>query len=313
MAANAAAQWINSVFGGFDIAVSTFIYNLFYPLGNFFTPFFEFISFLAHDGIPLIIFSIILIIFKKTRRFGTAMLISIAVGALFTNCCLKILIARPRPYADTASYFYSKWLTVGMNMESDKSFPSGHTTAAFALCTAVFLCGNRKKSWTAYIFAILIGISRIYLMVHFPSDVVAGVIVGIIAGIIGTAISMKIPYKWYGSRVFKTLSSDSISDIEHTEDFESSQKFKSICPGKLGIYFTKSMSTIFIPYDQIERVFIRIREIHGDDFGPYQYFTFILKKDGKEIINDVNFSDEKTAKNLIQEIKKCNPDITVGI
>ena len=81
--------------------------------------------------------------------------------------------------------------------------PSGHTTAAFATMTAVFMVGDKRVSWTAYIFAILMGLARIYLVVHFPSDVVAGIIVGIIAGVLGTILSRKLPEKFYDKNIFQ--------------------------------------------------------------------------------------------------------------
>lgn len=193
MELSAAALWINTTFAGFDMGLTLAIHKLYFIAGWFFTPLFEFISFLGHDGIPLIILSVVLMFFKKTRRFGIAMGLSLAIGAIITNCVLKVLIARPRPYADTASVFHQLWLTVGQNMESDKSFPSGHTTAAFASMTAVFLVGRKNISWTAFIFAVLMAIARVYLVVHFPSDVVAGIIVGLAAGFLGTFASRKLP------------------------------------------------------------------------------------------------------------------------
>ncbi len=192
------AIWLNTVFAGFDLGITSAIYNLLYPLHGFFTPFMEFISFLGHDGIPLILLSLVLMFFKKTRRYGTAMLFGLAIGAIFTNCVLKVLIARARPYADASSPFYQMWLTVGQNMESDKSFPSGHTTAAFDSMVALFLTMDRKKRirWTTFIFAFLMGISRIYLCVHFPTDVIAGMVVGIVAGILGALANSKLPRVW---------------------------------------------------------------------------------------------------------------------
>lgn len=199
MEINAAAMWINSAFADIDLAVTWAIHGLYDLAGGFFTPFFEFISFLGWNGFLLILLSAALILVKKTRRFGTAMLIGLALGAFLTNCVLKIAIARPRPYTDEASMYNAFWKLVGMNTESDKSFPSGHTTAAFAAMTAVYLVGNKRISWTAYIFAFLMGISRIYLVVHFPSDVIAGMIVGIVSGIIGTVVASKLPSKYYRS------------------------------------------------------------------------------------------------------------------
>lgn len=197
MEATGFALWLNTAFASFDLATAMLIHKLYTLAGGFFTPFFNFISFLGHDGIPLIIFSIILILFRKTRKYGTAMLLGLAIGAIFTNCVLKVLIARPRPYADINGAFYQLWLTVGQNTESDKSFPSGHTTAAFDSMTPVFLVGNKKYSWAAYIFAILMAISRIYLVVHYATDVIGGIIVGLAAGVIGYCICIRLPEVWY--------------------------------------------------------------------------------------------------------------------
>ena len=201
MTASPVAVWLNTSFAAFDAAVAVYVHRLYELAPQFFTPFFEFISFLGKGGIFLIILSILLILFKKTRRYGTAMLLALAIGALFTNCFLKIVIARPRPYTDTSSIFYSLWQTVNMHVESDKSFPSGHTCAAFAAMTAVFFVGNKKYSWTAFIFAILMGVSRVYLVVHYFTDVLGGMVVGIIAGCIGYVISIRLPRVWYNWEV----------------------------------------------------------------------------------------------------------------
>jgi membrane-associated phospholipid phosphatase len=214
MELTASAAWLNTVFAGFDQSITIAVHELYNLGGGFFTPFFEFISFLGKGGVPLIILSLILALYKPTRRFGTAMCISLAVGALITNCCLKILIARPRPYADESSIFYQFWLLVGQNIESDKSFPSGHTTAAFASMTAVFLVGDKRWSWTAYIFAFLMAVARIYLCVHFPSDVLGGIIVGLIGGIAGTLIAQRFPSKWYEKELFRKAGEEKCSDSE---------------------------------------------------------------------------------------------------
>lgn len=203
MQLTAAALWLNTVFAGFDQSVTAAVHQLYQAAGGFLTPFMELISFLGKDGIILVILSLLLMFFKKTRRFGTAMLFGVAIGALFTNCFLKIVVARPRPYADENSFFYQLWLVMGQHVESDKSFPSGHTTAAFATMVPVFLVGNKKVSWTALIFAFLMGLSRIYLVVHFPSDVLGGLIVGTIAGILGTLLSRKLPQRYFEAELMR--------------------------------------------------------------------------------------------------------------
>lgn len=199
MELTAAALWLNTTFAAFDQSITLLVHQLYTMAGGFFTPFFEFISLLGKGGIFLVLLSLALMFYRPTRRFGTAMLFGVAIGALFTNVFLKVIIARPRPYADESSIFYQLWLLVGQNVESDKSFPSGHTTAAFSTMTALFLMGNKKYSWTAFIFAFLMGLARIYLVVHFPSDVLGGIIVGLVAGCLGALIANKLPEGWYGS------------------------------------------------------------------------------------------------------------------
>ena len=198
MQATAAAMWLNTAFAGFDQTVTAAVHRLYDAAGWFFSPFLELISLMGKGGIFLILLSFCLMFFKKTRRFGTAMLLGVAIGALFTNLFIKVVIARPRPYADENGFFYPLWQLMGSHTESDKSFPSGHTTAAFASMTPVFLLGKKRVSWTALLFGLLMGLSRIYLVVHYPSDVLGGLIVGVIAGVIGTLIAANaIPKRFY--------------------------------------------------------------------------------------------------------------------
>ncbi|MBR5095161.1 MAG: phosphatase PAP2 family protein [Oscillospiraceae bacterium] len=190
-----AAEWINAVFAEFDMNITLFIHQLYELGGNLMTTIMEIISLLGKSGIFLIILSLILAFFKKTRRFGTAMCIGLFLGAVFVNLYLKIAIARPRPY--TIDFYKQLWMLVGQNVESDFCFPSGHTNAAFAAMVPVFILGNKKASWLALVFGVLMGISRVYLVVHYPSDVVAGMITGTIAGLLGTIFSMLAPRFWY--------------------------------------------------------------------------------------------------------------------
>lgn len=203
MQVSAAALWINAFFYGFDITITQLVHKLYDLSGPFFSGFFDFISFLGKDGIILILLSIGLCFFNKTRKVGTVMLLSLAIGALLTNCCFKILVARPRPYMDSESIYYKYWLVVGQRVESDKSFPSGHTTAAFAAMTGIFLTCDKRYSWTAFIFGVLMGIARIYLCVHYPSDVLGGTIVGIASSILALIIAQKLPERYYSSNWIK--------------------------------------------------------------------------------------------------------------
>ena len=201
MTLTAGAEWLNATFSAFDIGITMAVHKLYEACGAWMTPVMELISLLGKGGIFLIILSLFLLFHRPTRRYGTAMAISLALGAIVVNLWLKVVIARPRPYADINGMFYPLWLMLGSHTESDFSFPSGHTNAAFATMVPVFLLGKKNWSWLALLFAVLMGISRIYLVVHFPSDVLGGLITGSLAGIVGTLITQLIPsssgwYRW---------------------------------------------------------------------------------------------------------------------
>lgn len=187
------ALWLDSVFSGFDLAVTLFVHNLAEWGGAFFTPFFEGVSILGSGAVFLILLSLCLLAIKKTRRAGLTMLLAIALGALVTNLCLKPLVGRLRPYADAAGQYYELWLSVGQAVESDYSFPSGHTTAACAASMAAFLGFDKRWSWLCFLFAALMAVARLYLVVHYATDVLAGILVGSLAGLAAAAIVKKIP------------------------------------------------------------------------------------------------------------------------
>lgn len=140
------------------------------------------ISLLAEIGLLFIVIGLILCIFKKHRRVGIAILISLTIGVLVSNICLKLTIQRERPFTNIGSDFFKWWLDAGSVHESGYSFPSGHTTASTAFAVALFLNTPKNKSWPILFLPALMLCSRTYLMVHFFTDCLAGMGVGIIAG-----------------------------------------------------------------------------------------------------------------------------------
>lgn len=178
---------LNNTFNSFDYSILNFWHTFAINTSGVFNIIFELISLIAEKGILFILLSIILMLFKDTRKYGICMFGAIALGAIITNLTLKDAIARPRPY--TIDTYKSWWELVGAIKESDFSFPSGHTTATFAALTSLILLLKSRKKWLLIIPMLLVGISRNYLMVHYPTDVIAGAIVGLLSALIAYIIT----------------------------------------------------------------------------------------------------------------------------
>lgn len=188
---------IDKTFYGFD----TFVYTLFGAIQNgFFTLVAKIFTSFGDEAfvIPMAILGIVLCFFKKTRKYGFALIFAIAIGTIVTNVLVKPAVLRIRPYntLQTTDFWekYSVWYKgAGALSESDYSFPSGHTTAAFEMAIATALClrsdGKKGLSFIPPVIAICVMCSRVYLMVHYATDVLAGFIVGSCAGAIAYLLS----------------------------------------------------------------------------------------------------------------------------
>lgn len=135
---------------------------------------------LGNGGLLFIAAAVLLLLFRKTRRAGAAAGLGLGLGALMTNLLIKPMAARPRPWVTMAD-----WQPLLMSSDPH-SFPSGHTTAAFAFAAAIcVLLPVRWAKAAALLAAALMGFSRLYVGVHFPTDVLAGALVGTVCGIFG--------------------------------------------------------------------------------------------------------------------------------
>lgn len=137
-------------------------------------PFWTGITSLGDKGWSWLALSLLLIVFPKTRKIGIMALSAMALCALVTNVCLKNLVARPRPYTQIPG------LTALIPAQVDWSFPSGHTTASFASAGIYLQTLPRKYGIPALILAALIAFSRLYVGVHYPTDVLAGMLIGLL-------------------------------------------------------------------------------------------------------------------------------------
>jgi undecaprenyl-diphosphatase len=133
---------------------------------------------------------VILPFFKKYRRYGIFVLVAMLLCSLIGNEILKPIVARARPYhIDTA-------IELLVERPSSFSFPSGHTCSS-AVGATVLTLANKKFGYAAIPVAALIAFSRLYVFVHFPTDVLAGAILGIGLGLV---VSI------FGNKLFDKLS-----------------------------------------------------------------------------------------------------------
>ena len=126
---------------------------------------------LGDDGIIWIVLGLVLLIPRKTRKCGIMVLAALLVMLVVNNIILKNLIARPRPCAT-----YPELVEL-VKIPHSYSFPSGHTVSAMAVAFTIVL-QHKKLGIVALVMAFLMGLSRLYVGVHFPTDVYGGIIVG---------------------------------------------------------------------------------------------------------------------------------------
>ncbi len=129
-------------------------------------------SFLGNAGILWITLAAILLLIPRTRREGLDLALCMALPWRLTEQIIKNLVARPRPYLTVEGLVN---LIAPLN---SYSFPSGHACFSFAAATALALAFRGRGGGWAFIPAVLIAASRIYLGVHYPSDVLAGAAIG---------------------------------------------------------------------------------------------------------------------------------------
>ena len=185
------AKWLDLTFSGFDGSILEFYHSLAEWGGAVLTPIMRAITVTGDKGLLLLFVSLILCLFSKTRKSGICMFGAICCGALMTNVILKETICRIRPY-EASELFREFWTFVGAHAESEFSFPSGHTTAAAAAATGLWLTRGKKYLAISIPYVALMAASRNYFMVHYPTDVIAGAVVGTIGGIIAYFITLGI-------------------------------------------------------------------------------------------------------------------------
>ncbi len=150
---------------------------------GFLDVFMRYITVLGDAGIFWILLAVALLLIPKYRRVGFSMGAALLIGLIVCNITMKPLIARPRPYDYQLTHF-GKTISLLIAAPKDFSFPSGHTLASFEGAT-VLMIHNKKLGIPALILASLIAFSRLYLYVHYPTDVLFALVMGIAFGFLG--------------------------------------------------------------------------------------------------------------------------------
>ena len=152
---------------------------------------FPVITMLGEAGIFWILTAVVLLFFKKTRFAGITMGLSLIMGLLIGNLCMKPAFARIRPYDVNPEF------VLLIEKLSDFSFPSGHTLASFEAAGVLMLTHRKTLGYPALVIAILVAFSRLYLYVHYPTDVLTSIVLGLLFAFISRYV-IGLLYKRFG-------------------------------------------------------------------------------------------------------------------
>ena len=150
------------------------------------------ITLFGENGIFWIVASLIFLLIPKTRKMGMTMGLALLIGLILGNGVLKNVVGRIRPYDLNRDF------PLLVKHLSDYSFPSGHTLASFE-CAVAMLCHDKRFGIPAMVLAVLVALSRLYLYVHYPTDVLAGAILGTIFALIAAA-AINAVYRHWGEK-----------------------------------------------------------------------------------------------------------------
>lgn len=134
---------------------------------------------LGNGGIVWIALAVLLLLAPSRRRSGWILVFALLTDLLLCNVILKPAVGRVRPYE------INQAVELLVARPVDASFPSGHTAASFASVAALYLAKERRLWIGALVLSVLIAFSRLYLYVHFPTDVLGGMLAGLLAGYLG--------------------------------------------------------------------------------------------------------------------------------
>ena len=157
---------------------------------DFITPAVKVITHLGDKGIFWIALALVLIAFRRTRRIGLTCALAMLFGLMLTNLLIKPLVARVRPYEVVEG------LTRIIEAQRETSFPSGHTTCGLACAWVIFRMAPKKYGVPTLALAILIALSRMYVGVHYPTDILGGAVIGLSCAALALRLMPRAEKKW---------------------------------------------------------------------------------------------------------------------
>ena len=159
---------------------------------GFLTPVMKGLSLLGDKGMIWILLTLALLFVRRTRPLGARCALSMVIGLIVTNLLIKNAVARTRPYE------LIEGLECLVGAQKDFSFPSGHATNSLACAWVLFRRAPRKWGVAALVLAILIALSRLYVGIHYPTDVLAGAVIGIGSACLALWLAPKLERKLPG-------------------------------------------------------------------------------------------------------------------
>lgn len=144
-----------------------------------------FITRFGNGGVIWIVLTVILLLIPKTRKTGLILGAALILDGILCNLLLKNLVRRIRPCDINDA------VRLLIPYPSDYSFPSGHTAVSFAAVSALYFAEEKYLWKAALVLAAFIAFSRMYLYVHYPTDILGGALLGILCGYLGCRIVRK--------------------------------------------------------------------------------------------------------------------------
>lgn len=177
---------MGNLINNFDIGILNFIRdNLSSP---FMDKFMTFITYLGDNGVIWIAIGIILLIQRKYRKIGLILLLGLLLNAILGEVIIKNIVQRPRVFNTYPD------INIIIKGPTSFSFPSGHTASSF-VAAAILGYYIKDIKYIVYCFAALIAFSRLYLYVHYPTDIIGGILLGTISAIITIKIAKSEKFK----------------------------------------------------------------------------------------------------------------------